>query len=54
MLLFSCFSATDVITDIARQKRNIMTSTLSAYHKEREKQIFANQNNFDTRMLLSN
>ena len=37
--LFSCFTASDVTIDVPKQNRNIMTSTLSAFHKEREKQI---------------
>ena len=40
ILLFSCFSASDVLTDVAKQNRSILTSTLNAYHKEREKQVF--------------
>ena len=46
-IIVYCFSTADVIADVAKQNRNIMTSTLSAYHKEREK-----QNQFDTRMFL--
>ena len=38
ILLFSCFNASDIITDVTKQNRNIMTSTLSAYHKEKAKQ----------------
>ena len=34
--LFSCFTASDVSYDIAKQ--NIMTLTLRAYHKERERE----------------
>ena len=52
ILLVSCFSAPDVITDVARQNRNNMMSTSNAYHREREKHISANQNNLDARMLL--
>ena len=45
ILLFSCFSASGVITDVAKQNRNIMTLTLSAYRKDREKQnLSANKN----------
>ena len=50
ILLFSCFSAPDVITDVVKQNRNTMTSTLSACQKEREKQI----NHFDTTIFLTN
>ena len=34
------FVASDVITDVAKQNRNIMTSILSAYHKKGEEQVF--------------
>ena len=44
LFLFYCFHAlispSDVITDVVKQNRNIMTSTLSAYYKEREEQVF--------------
>ena len=40
VLISLCFSASDVITNVAKQNRNIMTSTLSAYYKERKKYIF--------------
>ena len=49
---FSSFIS-DVITDVDKQNRNSMSSTLSAYLKEKNTNISANQNNFDTRMFLT-
>ena len=37
--LSQCFSTSEVIIDVNKQNRNIMMSTLCAYHTER-KQIF--------------
>ena len=53
ILLCSGLSASDVISAVAKKIRTIMTSTLSANHKEKEKQVFRQISNFDTRMFFT-
>ena len=42
ILLFLCFSASDVINDVDKQNKNSITSLLSAYHTERKTNMLAN------------